>query len=119
MGSYSLEGPNTEGDDFPIVVPAHVGARIRGDVDDPFAPCPACGQKKRKPRTESREAARPKVRVRIDVPKDNLEDGFAIFHSLLEECADELGRSKTTPPYFTLVEVMHFFLTSTKQKQTT
>jgi hypothetical protein len=99
MGSYSLEGPNTEGD----------GA---------FAPCPTCGQKKRKPRTdEPREAARPKVRVRIDVPKDNLEDGFDVFHTLLEECADELGRSKTTPPYFTLVEVMHFFLTSTKQEQ--
>lgn len=77
--------------------------------------CPTCRQqiKPPKPKTE-REPARPKVRIRIDVPVDERENGFEVFHHLLRECALELGRGENTPAYFSLVEVMHFFLTTPK-----
>jgi hypothetical protein len=89
--------------------------------DSPYipSPCPTCGQKKRAPKTEPTEKARPKQRVRIDVPDDD-EDGSEVFHTLLVACADQAGRgepSRAIDKYFVLVEVMQFFLTSPKQRQ--
>jgi hypothetical protein len=111
-----LEGPNTEGDGFPTVVPAHVGARIRGDVDDPFAPCPECGQKKRKPRTEGTRDATPKERsrVRIDIPVAERAHGYDDFMAMLgqakERLGPELGYDEDTPNWYVLFAVLRDWL---------
>jgi hypothetical protein len=76
--------------------------------------CPTCNRKLPKPKAEQ-EAPRPKVTWAIRVPKDAQEDGYELLRSLVEQCQEQLGR-EGEPPYYALVELMWFFLNSTKER---
>lgn len=77
--------------------------------------CPLCRQEIKPPKEKrEKQPARPKVRIRIDVPVDERENGFEVFHSLLDECAgtmqETMGYTRETPAYFVLTAVMAAFL---------
>lgn len=91
------------------------GFSAGADVEEPDT-CPTCGRRKATPKNVKLEPARPKVRIRVDVPVDERENGFTIFHSLLDQAREQLGRPEGTPAYFTLIEILHFFLTTPKER---
>jgi hypothetical protein len=78
--------------------------------------CPACGQKKRKPRTEQTKDATPKERsrVRIDIPVAERAHGYDDFMEMLglarERLGPELGYDEDTPNWFVLFAVLRDWL---------
>jgi hypothetical protein len=91
-------------------------------IDAAFAPCPTCGQKKRKPRTEGTKDATPKERsrLRIDIPVDERAHGYDDFHELLGRCADrlgpDLGYSRDTPNFYLLFAILTDWLNTNEHK---
>jgi hypothetical protein len=85
---------------------------------DPFAPCPECGQKKRKPRTEGTKDATPKERsrVRIDIPVAERAHGYDDFMEMLGQArarlGSELGYDDDTPNWYVLFAVLRDWLDS-------
>jgi hypothetical protein len=77
--------------------------------------CPTCGHMPRASR-KPREPTRKRVQFNIAVPKDERENGYEILSTLVEQARGELDRPEGCPPYFVLVEVLHFFLTTPKDK---
>lgn len=65
--------------------------------------------------TSKAEPARKRKRWVIAVP-DDAEDGADVLDTLVEEARKDLGRDEGTPAYFVLVDALHFYLTSAKQK---
>jgi hypothetical protein len=82
---------------------------------EPFK-CPACGQKKRKPRTEGTKDATPKERsrVRIDIPVAERAHGYDDFMEMLGEARirlePELGYDPDTPNWYVLFAVLRDWL---------
>jgi hypothetical protein len=80
--------------------------------------CPACGQKKRKPRTEGTRDATPKERsrVRIDIPPDERATGYDDFMEMLGHAkarlGPELGYDEDTPNWYVLFAVLRDWLDS-------
>lgn len=58
---------------------------------------------------------RPRKSISITVPVDERENGAEILQELFEMARIEAGRPEGTPVYFTLVDVLHFFLTTPKE----
>lgn len=67
-----------------------------------------------KPKPETPEKPRPKVTISFRVPKDDREDGYEIFHTLLGQAKEilvpKLGWQENVPPYYVLVAVLVSFL---------
>jgi hypothetical protein len=90
---------------------------INEPATDPFK-CPACGQKKRKPRTEQTKDATPKERsrVRIDIPVAERATGYDDFSEMLgqakERFGPELGYTQDTPNWYVLFAVLRDWLDS-------
>jgi hypothetical protein len=81
----------------------------------PGEKCPTCERKVPHPRAKT-EKPRNKAKWSLHVPKDEQENGIDILQTLVREAAIELGRPEDCPPYFVLVEALHFFLTTPKAK---
>ena len=81
------------------------------DLVGPLNPQP--GSVEGKPKRERHKGIAPRKRVvfSFKVPKDEAENGHEILTSLIEAAKEDLGRSDQ-PTYYTLVEVLHFFLTT-------
>ena len=86
-------------------------------------PCPACGQKKRKPRTEQTKAATPKERsrLRIDIPAEERAHGYDEFMETLGRVrvvlGPELGYTQDTPNWFVLFAVLTDWLNTNEHRQ--
>jgi predicted Zn-ribbon and HTH transcriptional regulator len=91
-------------------------------VAQPFK-CPACGQKKRKPRTEQTKDATPKERsrVRIDIPVGERAHGYDDFMDALGRVRSllgpALGYDQDTPNWYVMVAVLTDWLNSNDQRQ--
>ncbi|MCR4340080.1 MAG: HNH endonuclease [Gemmatimonadaceae bacterium] len=76
-----------------------------------------CSRCKRPAKAQGpREAPRKRKRWVISVP-DDAEDGADLLDTLIESARQDLGRADGTPAYFTLVDCLHFFLTSSKAQK--
>lgn len=75
------------------------------------AACPTCGRAHKRKHKEKLPpgAPRKKTRWQISVPQDAEEDGVDVLATLTAEAAGVIGR-EDQPIYFTLVEVLAFFL---------
>jgi len=73
--------------------------------------CPKCGRRKprKKPEGLPKRDPRRKTRFVLMVPKDSEEDGHALVTSLLDDCAEKMGRSEKET-YYTLVDALNWFL---------
>jgi hypothetical protein len=84
--------------------------------------CPACGQKKRKPRTEGTKDATPKERsrVRIDIPVAERAHGYDDFMEMLGEAREKLplGYDADTPNWYVLFAVLCDWLDNESRRPT-
>jgi len=73
--------------------------------------CPSCGRRKprKKPEGLPKRDPRRKTRFVLMVPQDQEEDGHALLTSLLDDCAERMGRGEGET-YYTLADVLNWFL---------
>jgi hypothetical protein len=76
---------------------------------EPGATCPTCDRRVPVPKEDM--TPRKRAQVNISVPADT-EDGAEVLRVLIDAARERIGRPAGTPPYFTLVEALHAFLTS-------
>lgn len=74
---------------------------------------PQPGSREGKPKRKKFKGEKPRNRVSksIRVPKDEQEDGVEILETLIDLAAEKRGKPDV-PPYYTLVDSLHFFVTN-------
>lgn len=79
---------------------------------------PQPGSVEGKPKRERYKGIAPRKRVvfSFKVPKDEAENGHEILTALIDAAKEDLGR-EDQPTYYTLVEVLHAFLTAPKERE--